>query len=272
MAEQQQLEPWTDLSSKVVMVTGASSGLGREFCLDLGKAGCRIVAAARRVDRLKSLCDEINGLSFPEPQSSGPRAVHVELDVCADGATIKSRVKAAWDAFGRIDVLINNAGIRGSVKDSLELLEEEWDQTMRTNLRGSWLVSKYVATHMRDANQGGSIINISSITGLNRPQAPGGLAYASSKAALNTLTKVVHLFLLLHTCFKHVLLVGFCLQIHASHGTRDAQNPSELDIARAFQIRDHARPCEQGLATIRGYENSPFKNVWHDRSSIDLGG
>ncbi|KAK9006849.1 hypothetical protein V6N11_019180 [Hibiscus sabdariffa] len=190
MAEQQQLEPWTDLSSKVVMVTGASSGLGREFCVDLGKAGCRIVAAARRVDRLKSLCDEINGLSFPEPQSSGPRAVPVELDVCADGATIKSRVKAAWDAFGRIDALINNAGIRGSVKDSLELSEEEWDQTMRTNLRGSWLVSKYVATHMRDANQGGSIINISSITGLNRPQAPGGLAYASSKAALNTLTKV----------------------------------------------------------------------------------
>ncbi|KAE8678206.1 Detected protein of confused Function [Hibiscus syriacus] len=191
MADRQQLEPWTNLSGKVVMVTGASSGLGRDFCLDLAKVGCRIVAAARRVDRLKSLCEDINRLSFPESQSSGPRAVAVELDVCADGATIQSSVKAAWDAFGRIDALINNAGIRGQVKDPLELSEEEWNQNIRTNLTGSWLVSKYVAMHMRDANQGGSIINISSIAGLNRGQLPGGLAYASSKAALNTMTKTM---------------------------------------------------------------------------------
>nr|KJB54602.1 hypothetical protein B456_009G041000 [Gossypium raimondii] len=193
MAEQQQLEPWTDLSGKVVMVTGASSGLGRDFCLDLSKGGCRIVAAARRVDRLKSLCDEINHLTFPfsGPQPSGPRAFAVELDVCADGSTIQSSVKAAWDAFGRIDALINNAGVRGNVKDPLELTEEEWNQNIRTNLTGSWLVSKYVCMLMRDAKQGGSVINISSIAGLNRGQLPGGLAYASSKAGLNTMTKVI---------------------------------------------------------------------------------
>ncbi|XVE95744.1 hypothetical protein REPUB_Repub02eG0125800 [Reevesia pubescens] len=187
MAEPQQLEPWADLSRKVVMVTGASSGLGREFCLDLGKAGCRIVAAARRVDRLKSLCDDINRLTFPS--SNGPRAVAVELDVCADGATIQNSIKTGWDAFGRIDALINNAGVRGNVKDPLDLSEEEWNQNIRTNLTGSWLVSKYVCMHMRDANQGGSIINISSIAGLNRGQLPGGVAYASAKAGLNTLTK-----------------------------------------------------------------------------------
>lgn len=73
----------------------------------------------------------------------------------------------------------------------MELSEEEWNQTMNTNLRGSWLVSKYVCIQMRDANQGGSIINISSIAGLNRGQLPGGAAYASSKAGLNTLTKVM---------------------------------------------------------------------------------
>ncbi|KAG8495467.1 hypothetical protein CXB51_013149 [Gossypium anomalum] len=200
MAEQQQLEPWTDLSGKVVMVTGASSGLGRDFCLDLSKAGCRIVAAARRVDRLKSLCDEINHLSFPfsGPQPSGPRAFAVELDVCADGSTIQSSVKAAWDAFGRIDALINNAGVRGNVKDPLELTEEEWNQNIRTNLTGSWLVSKYVCMLMRDAKQGGSVINISSIAGLNRGQLPGGLAYASSKAGLNTMTKTMAMELGIH--------------------------------------------------------------------------
>nr|AOG20824.1 beta-ketone fatty acyl-ACP reductase [Gossypium hirsutum] len=200
MAEQQQLEPWTDLSGKVVMVTGASSGLGRDFCLDLSKAGCRIVAAARRVDRLKSLCDEINHLSFPfsGTQPSGPRAFAVELDICADGSTIQSSVKAAWDAFGRIDALINNAGVRGNVKDPLELTEEEWDQNIRTNLTGSWLVSKYVCMLMRDAKQGGSVINISSIAGLNRGQLPGGLAYASSKAGLNTMTKTMAMELGMH--------------------------------------------------------------------------
>ena len=111
------LEPWLDLDGKVVMVTGASSGLGRDFCLDLAKAGCRVVAAARRVDRLKSLCDEINTLASStttRPSSSGSvRAMAVELDVSAGGPTIENSVQRAWEAFGRIDALVNNAGIRG---------------------------------------------------------------------------------------------------------------------------------------------------------------
>ena len=104
---------------KVVMVTGASSGIGRELCLDLARAGCRIVAAARRIDRLKSLCDEINGSgpgsssSSPDPRPDTVRAVAVELDVTGESSAIEASVKNAWGAFGRIDVLVNNAGIRG---------------------------------------------------------------------------------------------------------------------------------------------------------------
>lgn len=112
--------PWNELSGKVVMVTGASSGIGREFCIDLAKAGCRIIAAARRVDRLMSLCDEINKL---QPMSSsrkcelthGVGAVAVELDVSAKDTVIEASIKRSWDIFGRIDVLINNAGIRGNI-------------------------------------------------------------------------------------------------------------------------------------------------------------
>ncbi|GLT28011.1 hypothetical protein SLA2020_029700 [Shorea laevis] len=196
-----QLEPWNDLTDKVVLVTGASSGLGREFCLDLAKAGCRIIAAARRVDRLRELCDEINRLAFHsfEPESTaGRRAVALELDVCADGATIERSIQQAWDAFGRIDALVNNAGVRGTVKTPLELSEEEWDHVFKTNLKGSWLVAKYVCIRMRDANQGGSVINISSITGLNRGQSPGAVAYASAKAGVNTMTKVMALELGVH--------------------------------------------------------------------------
>ncbi|KAL2480787.1 NAD(P)-binding Rossmann-fold superfamily protein [Abeliophyllum distichum] len=190
------LEPWLELENKVVMVTGASSGLGREFCLDLAKAGCRIIAAARRIDRLKSLCDEINNgvassrSNYPS-QNQATRAVAVELDLSASGPTIEASVQKAWDSFGRIDALINNAGVRGRVHTPLDLSEEEWDDIMKTNLKGTWLVSKYVCMQMRDTKQGGSVINISSIAGLHRGQLPGGLAYASSKVAVNTMTKIM---------------------------------------------------------------------------------
>lgn len=103
------------------MITGASSGLGRDFSIDLAKAGCRIIAAARRTDLLQSLCDEINNMESSISDhidvhahaNQRQIAVAVELDICADGSTIEASVQKAWEAFGRIDVLINNAGIRG---------------------------------------------------------------------------------------------------------------------------------------------------------------
>lgn len=190
------LEPWQDLEGKVVLVTGASSGLGSEFCLNLAKAGCKIVAAARRVDRLKSLCDEINNLTYSNlpPNADRPvRAVVVELDVTSGGSSISASVQKAWEAFGRIDVLLNNAGIRGNVNSPLDISEEEWNNNLKTNLTGSWLVSKYVGMRMRDAKNGGSIINISSIVSLSRGQSPGAVAYVSSKSGLSAMTKVMAL-------------------------------------------------------------------------------
>ncbi|KAK9987113.1 hypothetical protein SO802_032064 [Lithocarpus litseifolius] len=188
------MESWAELEGKVVMVTGASSGLGLEFCLDLAKAGCKIIAAARRVDRLQSLCHQINSSSSSSSSStSSPRAVAVELDLTADGPTIEKSIKKAWDVFGHIHALVNNAGLRGTVKSPLELSEEEWNHVIKTNLTGTWLVSKFIGIRMRDAVRGGSIINISSIAGLDRGQLPGGAAYAASKTGLNTLTKVMAL-------------------------------------------------------------------------------
>lgn len=116
-----QLEPRWRLDDEVVMVTGASSGLGREFCVDLAKAGCRIIAASRRTDRLKSLCDEINQLS----SSSASRAVAVELDVARDSKAIEASVQKAWDMFGCVQALINNAGVRGTVSSTLEFVRGE---------------------------------------------------------------------------------------------------------------------------------------------------
>lgn len=186
-----QLEPWRHLGDKVVMVTGASSGIGLDLCLDLAKAGCKIIAAARRIDRLESLCDEINRLSSDSAGSSSIRAVAVELDVSADGPAIESAVQKAWDAFGTIDAVINNAGVRGTVKSVLNLSEDEWNGIIKTNMTGLWLVTKYVCLRMLAANKGGSVINISSIAGLSRGHLPGSLAYTASKAAVNTMTKMM---------------------------------------------------------------------------------
>ncbi|KAK1420731.1 hypothetical protein QVD17_22558 [Tagetes erecta] len=158
--------PWDDLSGKVVMVTGASSGIGREFCIDRsGKSW------------LQNCCGSTAG-----------RSPSVFI---ANAPAVEASIKTAWDAFGRIDVLINNAGIRGNVLSSLELSEEEWNNTIRTNLTGTWLVSKYVCSYMRDASQGGSVINISSISGVGRSEYHGALAYSSSKAGVVTLTKAM---------------------------------------------------------------------------------
>ncbi|KAF0898018.1 hypothetical protein E2562_001699 [Oryza meyeriana var. granulata] len=179
------------LEGRVVLVTGASSGLGREFCLDLARAGCRVVASARRADRLRSLCDEINASSAAAGGSRSAAAV--ELDVASGGPALEAAVQRAWDAFGRIDALINNAGLRGGVHSPLDWPEDEWNTLIKTNLTGSFLVAKHVCRRMHDAKLNGSVINISSVAGLNRGHLPGSTGYAASKSAMHYVTKLMAL-------------------------------------------------------------------------------
>ncbi|KAJ4817745.1 NAD(P)-binding Rossmann-fold superfamily protein [Rhynchospora pubera] len=178
--------PWKSLQGKVVMVTGASSGIGKEICLDLARAGCRVVAAARRVDQLKVLCDEING-------RDSVRAIGVWLDLNKEEGIIAEAVRRAWDSFGRIDALVNNAGIRDKVYSVLDWPEEKWNELMNTNLTGTWLVTKHVCRRMRDAKMKGSVINITTIAALDRGQLPGGAAYVASKTGVAGISKVMAL-------------------------------------------------------------------------------
>ncbi|PHT63418.1 hypothetical protein T459_32782 [Capsicum annuum] len=136
------------------------------------------------------------------------RAVAIELDVTADGTTIEASVKKAWDAFGHIDALINNAGVRGGINSSVNLSEEEWKSTISTNLTGAWLVSKFMGRQMQATKRGGSIINISSISGLNRALMRGGIAYSSSKAAMDSMTKIMALELGEHNIRVNAIAPG----------------------------------------------------------------
>jgi NAD(P)-dependent dehydrogenase (short-subunit alcohol dehydrogenase family) len=164
-----------DLSGKVALVTGASSGLGVHFAHCLGEAGASVVIAARRADRLKSLQAEL--------EAKGVTAKSVDLDVQS-----AESVAAALDAAGPLDIVVNNAGI-SIVKPALEMPEKDWDAVVDTNLRGAWLVAQGAARRWAVEERPGSIVNIASILGL---RTIGQVApYNASKAGLIHLTQAL---------------------------------------------------------------------------------
>src|SRR5215813_787994 len=139
-----------DLTGKVALVTGASSGLGRRFALVLAKAGAKVGVAARRADRLGAVVREIEAFDG--------RAVPIPLDV-TDPASVRAAVATAETELGPIGVLVNGAGVI-VVKPLLDHAVEEWDRVVDTNLKGVWLVAQEVARHMVRLGHGGSIINM----------------------------------------------------------------------------------------------------------------
>ena len=166
-----------NLSGKTALVTGASSGFGAHFSRVLAASGATVIAAARREDRLPALVKDIEG--------AGGRASALALDV-SDHVS----VNAAFDALGSVDIVINNAGVSGASR-AIDVSAEEWRWTFDVNTHGVFFVAQAAAKAMVARGEGGSIINIASITGLRT--AAGSTAYASSKAAVVHLTKCLAL-------------------------------------------------------------------------------
>jgi NAD(P)-dependent dehydrogenase (short-subunit alcohol dehydrogenase family) len=168
-----------DLTGKVALVTGASSGLGVHFARTLAAAGASVAIAARRAERLASLQAEL--------QSSGRKAVAVELDV-QSGDSITAAFAAVEEALGPIDIVVNNAGI-SIVRPALEMPVEDWDAVVNTNLRGAWLVAQTAGKRWLMGKRPGVIVNIASILGL---RTIGQVApYNASKAGLIHLTRAL---------------------------------------------------------------------------------
>jgi NAD(P)-dependent dehydrogenase (short-subunit alcohol dehydrogenase family) len=166
-----------DLTGKVALVTGASSGLGRRFAMVLAQQGAAVGVAARRIDALDALVKEIT--------ASGGKAFATKLDV-NDEQSVTAAVAAIEKALGPIDILVNNSGI-GIAKPALEQTAADWDAVINVNLRGVFFMANEVGRRMRDHGTGGSIINIASILG--ERQAGAVLPYAVSKAGVIQLTK-----------------------------------------------------------------------------------
>lgn len=167
-----------NLEGQCAIVTGASSGLGRHFALTLARAGAKVAVAARRMDRLQELADEITAFDG--------RAIPVSLDVTS-AESVREAVSAAETELGPITILVNNSGVAAR-KPILEHDEADWDLVIDTNLKGTWLMSLEVTRHMVRLGHGGSIINIASILGYDRVSAQVP-EYCASKAGVVQLTK-----------------------------------------------------------------------------------
>ena len=165
------------LADKVAVITGAARGLGKAYAEALAAEGAAIVAAD-----LNDCADTVAAV-----ESAGGRAASSTVDV-SDAASCEAMASLAMDAFGRVDVLINNAALYAGLKGARfeRLDEEQWDRVMQVNIKGTWLTSRAVVDHMR-AGGGGSIINIASLAAVFG--LPYGLDYVASKAAVIGMTR-----------------------------------------------------------------------------------
>lgn len=168
-----------DLTGKVAVVTGASSGLGHDAAKAYAEYGADVALLARRKDKLEALAAEI--------EMNGRKALAVECDV-TDENSVKQAVQQVIDKFGKIDILLNDAGVAvgGTVE---QLTAEDWDKVMAVNVKGMYLTCKYVVPHMREQKYG-KIVNIASINAVIADKSPvlARHVYNTSKAAVRGLT------------------------------------------------------------------------------------
>jgi NADP-dependent 3-hydroxy acid dehydrogenase YdfG len=164
------------IDGKVVVITGASSGLGEATARLLSAQGAAVVLGARRVDRIQSLANELT--------ASGGKALAVETDV-TQRDQVQRLVDAAVETYGRIDVIINNAGLMP--QSMLERLKvDEWDRMIDVNIKGVLYGIAAALPHMQ-RQKSGQIINVSSVAG--HKVGPGGAVYSATKHAVRALSE-----------------------------------------------------------------------------------
>ena len=169
--------PVSGVGDKVVVITGASSGIGESTAKLLARDGARVVLGARRKDRLEAVVKEI--------AAAGGKAMSLVVDV-TKRSDVEALIKGAVDSFGRVDVLVNSAGIM-PIAPIQALKVEEWDRQIDVNIKGVLYGVAAVLPQMQK-QMSGHIINIASVFGI-KVFAPGGSVYCATKAAVRVLTE-----------------------------------------------------------------------------------
>src|ERR1700735_4060519 len=168
----------TELAGKVGLVTGGTSGIGRDTAILFAKAGVKVVIAGRR---------ETEGLETIELiRAAGGDGLFVKADV-SKASEVDALIQKTVEKFGRLDLAFNNAGIEGVWVPIVRQSEEDWDRTIDINLKGVWLCLKYEIRQMLKQGRDGAIVNMASVTGL--VGSAGAAAYSASKHGVIGLTK-----------------------------------------------------------------------------------
>jgi NAD(P)-dependent dehydrogenase (short-subunit alcohol dehydrogenase family) len=167
-----------DLEGKIALVTGGTSGIGRETAVLFAKAGAKVVVAGRREREGQETIELV--------RAAGGDGLFVKADV-SKASDVETLIQKAVEGFGRLDVAFNNAGIEGAWGPVVRQTEEDFDRTMNINLKGAWLCLKYEIRQMLKQGGGGAIVNMASITGL--VGSAGAAAYSASKHGVIGLTK-----------------------------------------------------------------------------------
>ncbi len=165
------------LEDKVALVTGASQGLGRALALACAREGARVVINARSEESISSVAEEV--------ESAGAEVLALAADV-SKSSEVEGMVGAAVERFGRVDALVNNAGLLGPRVEIAEYPEEEWRRVIEANLTGPFLVAKAVIPHMPE---GGSIVNV--VSGVSVEGRAEWGAYSVSKFGVEGLTQIL---------------------------------------------------------------------------------
>jgi len=166
-----------DMSDQTAVVTGGASGIGAKTAERFAEEGANVVVADVQAEGARETVERI--------ESAGGAATFVETDV-SDPDDVEAMVETALDAYGSVDLAVNNAGIEGENAPCADQTEDNWDRVLDINLKGVWLCMKHELQAMTD-DGGGAIVNMSSIAGLS---AAGSAPYAASKHGIVGLTRV----------------------------------------------------------------------------------
>jgi NAD(P)-dependent dehydrogenase (short-subunit alcohol dehydrogenase family) len=171
-----------ELSGKVALITGGTTGIGRDTAVLFAKHGAKIVITGRRETEGAETVNFI--------RAAGGEGLFVQGDVSRT-ADVQSMVRKTVEKFGRLDVAFNNAGIEGNWTPMIEQTEEDWDRVIDINLKGTWLCLKHEIQQMLKQGDGGAIVNMSSVAGLMG--AAGAGTYVASKHGVIGLTRTAAL-------------------------------------------------------------------------------